>query len=174
MKVFRCKICGDPYLGEDVPTNCPFCGAPSKYMVMAGYWEEPVIESLSEEAKDNLYSALQLEVDNIRFYKCATEMTNDKEGKQMFRALSKIESEHASLIAKILGIEKPTVTLDKIACYPSYQENLKDAHAREERAIKEYSKFFKAAKEPRIKEIFQALVQIESDHLRLAEERIKK
>lgn len=174
MKVYRCRICGDPYLGEDAPTNCPFCGAPTKYITLASYWEEPIVVDISEKSRENLLASLQLEVDNIRFYKCATEMTDNREGKQMFRALSKIESEHASMISKLLNIEKPSVTLDKIACYPSYQENLIDAQKREERAIKEYSKFFKESKEPRIREIFQALVQIESDHLRLAEERISK
>ncbi len=174
MKVFRCRICGDPYLGEEPPTNCPFCGAPTKYIVLASFWEEPIVTNISEKSRENLMSAMQLEVDNIRFYKCAAEMTDDREGRQMFRALSKIEGEHATLISKLLHIEKPTVSLDKIACYPSYQENLMDAKAREEKAIKEYSKFFQESKEPSIKEIFQALVQIESDHLTLNEERIKK
>lgn len=173
MKVFRCKICGDPYLGEQIPTNCPFCGAPTKYMVLARNWKEPVIEMLSQVSKKNLQSALELEIENTKFYICASEMTKDLEGKQMFRALSKIEREHASMICKILKIEKPTITLDKLACYPSYQENLKDAYNREDRAIKAYSEFFKEAKEPRIKEIFQALVLIESDHLKMAEERLK-
>ncbi len=77
------------------------------------------------------------------------------------------------MICKILKIEKPMIKLDKLACYPSYQENLKDSQNREQRAIKLYSQFFKEAKEPRIKEIFQALVLIESDHLKLAEVRIK-
>jgi rubrerythrin len=173
MKVFRCKICGDPYLGEEPPSNCPFCGAHSQYIVLANLWDEPLIVEISEDSRKSLLSALQLEIDNIRFYKCAAEMTENREGKQMFRALAKIESEHASLIANLLNIEKPTVTLDKIACYPTYNENLIDAKSREERAVKEYSKFFKEASEPRVKEIFQALVQIERDHLNLAGERLK-
>lgn len=173
MKVFRCKICGDPYLGEQIPTNCPFCGAPTKYMVLARDWKEPVLEMLSQVSKKNLQSALELEIENTKFYICASEMTKDLEGKQMFRALSKIEREHASMICKILKIEKPTITLDKLACYPSYQENLKDSYNREDRAIKAYGEFFKEAKEPRIMEIFQALVLIESDHLKMAEERLK-
>ncbi len=172
MKVFRCKICGDPYLGEDVPTNCPFCGAPAKYMILAKDWEELVIESLSKVSKGNLQSALEIEIDNTRFYMCASEMTSDVEGKQMFRALAKVEREHASLISDILKKEKPKISLDKLACYPTYQENLKDSHDREERAIKLYGKFFKEAKEPRIQEIFQALVLVESDHLKLSEERM--
>jgi rubrerythrin len=174
MKVFRCKICGDPYLGEEVPTNCPFCGAPAKYMILAKDWKEPMIEELSEISRKNLQSALELEIENTKFYICASEMTDDIEGKQMFKALSKVEREHASMICKILNIEKPSFTLDKLSCYPSYQENLKESHNREDKAIKAYSQFFKEAKEPRIKEIFQALVLIESDHLKLSEERIKK
>ncbi len=174
MKILRCKICGDPYLGEDIPANCPFCGAQAKQMVLAYDWEEPVIKSFMETSKANLESALQLEIDDTKFYMCASEMTNNVEGKQMFAALSKIEREHASIISKILKVKKSTVTLDKLACYPTYQENLKESVNREEKAIKLYNKFFKMAKEPRIREIFKALVLIESDHLKLSEERIKK
>lgn len=172
MQVFRCKICGDPYLGEEIPTNCPFCGAPKDYMIFAKNWRDPEPEKLSNITKGNLQSALELEVENTKFYKCATEMTSNTEGKQMFRALSKIESEHASMICKILKMEKPTITLDKLACYPSYQDNLKDAQAREDRAIKAYSKFFKEAKEPHVKEMFKALVEIETEHLKMSQERI--
>lgn len=174
MKVFRCKICGDPYLGEEIPTNCPFCGAPAKYIILASYWKEPEIERLSEISRKNLHSALELEVENTKFYVCASEMTDNIEGKQMFKALSKIEREHASMICKILNLKLPAITIDKLACYPSYQDNLKESHNREGRAIKSYSQFFKEANEPRIKEIFEALVLIESDHLKMAEERIQK
>jgi rubrerythrin len=172
MKVFRCKICGDPYIGQEVPTNCPFCGASADYMILAKHWRDPQFEKLSDMSKANLENALQLEADNTKFYMCASEMTSDVEGKQLFRALSKIESEHASVISKILKIEKPHVTLDKLACYPSYKDNLKEAQNREERAIKEYGKFFKEEKDPMIKDIYQALVLIEKDHLKLAEDRI--
>ena len=34
-KLFRCRICGDPYLGSAPPSFCPFCGAPQRYMVPA-------------------------------------------------------------------------------------------------------------------------------------------
>lgn len=173
MKVFRCKICGDPYLGEEIPTNCPFCGAPAKYIISAKEWEEPDILTISDISKKNLEASLQIEIENASFYLCASEMTDNVEGKQLFRALSKIEREHASTISKILLIPKPTITPDRLACYPTYQENLKDSHHREERAIKLYGQFFKEAEEPYIKEIFQALTLIESDHLKLAEDRIK-
>ncbi|UCG69782.1 MAG: ferritin [Thermoplasmata archaeon] len=173
MKVLRCRICGDPYLGEEIPTNCPFCGAPAKYMIPASDWKDPEIDGLSQISRNNLQSALELEIENTKFYLCASEMTKNVEGKQMFKALFKIEREHASIICKILKKEKTSISLDKLACYPSYKDNLKDSHDREERAIKAYSQFFKEAKEPRIKEIFGALVLIETDHLKLSEERMK-
>ncbi|UCF08117.1 MAG: ferritin [Thermoplasmata archaeon] len=173
MKIFRCRICGDPYLGEEIPTNCPFCGAPSKYIIPAKDWVEPEIETLSEVSKKNLEAALQLEIENTSFYMCASQMTEKPEGKQLFRALSKIEREHAYLISEMLFKPKPVIELDKLACYPTYQENLKDAHHREERAIKLYGQFFKEAKEPHVQEVFGALTLIESDHLKLANERIR-
>ena len=38
IKVFRCKICGDPYLGDEAPTQCPFCGASIQFFVDAQDW----------------------------------------------------------------------------------------------------------------------------------------
>ena len=32
VKLWRCEICGDPYVGETAPDNCPFCGAHKKYI----------------------------------------------------------------------------------------------------------------------------------------------
>ena len=31
-KLWRCEICGDPYIGESPPDNCPFCGAHRRYI----------------------------------------------------------------------------------------------------------------------------------------------
>ena len=38
IKVFRCRICGDPYIGTAAPTQCPFCGAPKRFFVEAKDW----------------------------------------------------------------------------------------------------------------------------------------
>lgn len=32
VKLWQCEICGDPYLGESPPKNCPFCGAHRRYI----------------------------------------------------------------------------------------------------------------------------------------------
>lgn len=173
MQLFRCMVCGDPYLGEDKPTNCPFCGAPSRYLVLAADYKEPVIENLSDISKENLDKALELEIDNSQFYRCSSNRSPDLFLAPMFKALSKIEAEHAFTIAKALKITKPVID-QKNNCLNSDGENLKDAHKREERAIRFYSKALEEAKEPRVKEIFTALIEIEKDHLKLSKDMIKK
>jgi len=30
VRLWRCEICGDPYIGDEAPANCPFCGAKKK------------------------------------------------------------------------------------------------------------------------------------------------
>jgi len=32
VKLWRCVICGDPYVGANPPPNCPFCGAHEVYI----------------------------------------------------------------------------------------------------------------------------------------------
>lgn len=173
VKVWRCKICGDPYIGEEAPKNCPFCGAHQKNIVLAKTWDWPKDVQLTDISRNNLMKALEIEVSNAQFYFCAANMVKDNEGKQMFKALGKVEKEHASLIAKTLGMAKPEVEETPGVCSPEYQEDLKESHAREERAIKHYSQFLSEATEDRVKEIFAALVEIEKDHLGLSKERMK-
>jgi rubrerythrin len=172
LKVWRCRICGDPYVGREAPSECPFCGAERKYIIPAGDWEEPAVDSLSETSKANLESALELEISNAEFYLAAAKEAEgkDHEAYAMFKAVSKVESEHASTIVKILKIEKPPVAHKPELSKGAVLENLKDAHVREERAIKHYSQAAEAATEPRVKEVFTAFVEIEKTHLALSEE----
>ncbi len=174
LKLWRCQICGDPYLGEEKPVNCPFCGAHERLMVSQEDFENRIgkIEGLTETSKKNLESALKLEIDNTKFYSCASRKSGSEEAKNLFKILAKVESEHASLISKALGIKKPAIEEADI-CGGDYLENLAESHRREERAIKHYGKFLSEATEPRAQEIFAALVAIESDHLSLSEERLK-
>ncbi|MFQ5801234.1 MAG: ferritin family protein [Candidatus Hydrothermarchaeales archaeon] len=174
MKLWRCQICGDPYLGEKKPKNCPFCGAHERHMVLQEDFVDRIgkVEGLSETSKKNLEEALNLEIDNTQFYACAARKSETDEAKNLFKALSKIESEHASLVCKALGIEKPAIEEVDI-CSGDYQENLKESHKREERAIKAYGRHLSEATEPRVQEIFSALIAIESDHLSLSEERME-
>jgi len=58
-------------------------------------------------------------------------------------------------------------------CAAKYKPNLEESHSREDRAIKFYSQAAVEAKNPRVKEIFEAFVEVETDHLHLSEVRLK-
>lgn len=169
VKVFRCRICGDPYIGADAPTQCPFCGAPQKFFVEANNWDKDEFNvELSDISQKNLEAALNLELDNAGFYECAknaSEKAGDHYSFAKFKALIKVEREHASAISKFLKI--PSHELEKQKCNIDAKENTKEGWERENRAIKAYSKFRDEAIEPRLKEFFDALVIIETDHLDL-------
>ncbi|MFH1211102.1 MAG: ferritin family protein [archaeon] len=174
VKVWRCIICGDGYIGEDKPKQCPFCGA--KYMILAKDWKpleglDMPIKDFTEKSKENVKAALQLEISNSSFYACASRGCRDVEGKAMFKALSKVEAEHAAIWKKVLqlsGVEIPEST----SCPSDYLGQLHESHDRESHAIESYTKFGAEAVEPRLKQLFKAVVEVETDHLGLSEERM--
>jgi len=165
MKVYRCRICGEVYIGEEKPKSCPFCGAHENFFVLAKEWKLLESESLSEISKENLRKALELEIDNTNFYKAVSERSKDVYVSSMFKGLSKVEREHASTICKHLKIEKPDskVGLDKAV--DSDRANIEEANRREKRAVKFYTEARNQAPEEEIKEFFKALMEIESDHI---------
>jgi rubrerythrin len=171
MKLFRCKVCGDPYIGEAKPTHCPFCGADKKYIVSADDYETPIINNLSEKSRNNLLAALTLELINADFYWNNYQNAKTDYNKQMFKALSKIEAEHASAVKKALKfVDSPSYNKSS-AVFESDEEIYKEAHKREIRARAFYKKSADEAVEPRIKELFTALSEIENDHIIISESR---
>jgi len=174
VKVYRCRICGDPYIGLEAPTRCPFCGADHRFFVEAKDWDPNEFDvELSDISNKNLEAALELELGNAAFYECAknvAEKAGDHYSFAKFKTLMKVEKEHASAISKFLKI--PKSDLEKKQCSNNSTENTKEGFEREDRAIKSYKKFRDEAVEPRLKEFFEALVEIETDHLDLHKENL--
>jgi rubrerythrin len=113
-----------------------------------------------------------LYISNAAFYFCAAKKVKELEGQKLFKALGKVEAEHASVWKKILKLD--SIPEGDDPCSDDYQEDLKDSHARETRAIEFYKKAAAESENARVKEIFEAFVAVEIDHLKLSEERIKK
>ncbi len=166
-KLYKCQICGDPYIGDDAPINCPYCGAKKHYFVDA----RDYINRFEQENNftaveiENFKSSLKIEIDNASFYKAAAENSTKDLHKWLFKSLMKVESEHASIFSKHLKITKPEL-VDMDASTDG-EENLEESHRREQIAIESYQKYADAATTPRAKEVFSALVEIEADHLGL-------
>jgi len=168
--LWRCEICGDPYIGDNPPDNCPFCGAHKQYMKTAKDANANFDINLTPKDKENAEHALQVEVSNAAFYFCAAQKTGDAEGKLLFKALGKVEAEHAAIWKKVLKlIEAPKGTEQ---CFIENKDNLNESHTRETKAIAFYKKASDEADDKRIKQIFAALVEVETDHLRLSEQRL--
>lgn len=176
VRVLRCRVCRESYIGEEAPSRCPFCGAPAEYFVPAEEWNSSeYIFEISDISKANLEAALKLELNNTEFYSCAmnaAKATGDEYGYAKFKALKKVENEHADAIVKLLNIKEPQ--LKTATCSDNFKTNTKEGWERENRAIKEYAKFANEAPEPQLKQFFKALVIIETDHLNLHAENLKK
>ncbi len=170
-RLWRCEICGDPYVGEAAPLNCPFCGAHRQYIKEVDAAQVNFDVQLNGKDRANAEHALDVEVSNSTFYFCAADKTDSPEGKLLFKALGKIEAEHAAIWKKILKL--PAVPPGNGDCHISNRENLEESHARETKAISFYSTAASESTDPRIKQIFEALVEVETDHLALSEARLK-
>jgi rubrerythrin len=127
---------------------------------------------LNEKDKENAEKALEVEISNNIFYKCASKKVSELDGQKIFKILAKVEAEHASVWKKILKLDKVEFPkYDK--CASEYKPNLEESHAREDRAIKFYSQAAAEAESLRVKEILKAFVEVETDHLHLSEARLK-
>lgn len=171
-KLWRCEICGDPYIGDEAPANCPFCGVKRRFIKEFKDAAVNFDVELNEKDKANAEKALQVEVSNAAFYFCAAERTDGNEGKILFKALGKVEAEHATVWKKILKLE--SIKKGDEQCSTSKKENLENSHARETKAIEFYRKAAKESENQRVKQIFEAFVDVEKDHLQLSKERLNK
>jgi len=171
VKLWRCEICGDPYVGEEPPSDCPFCGADKKHIKEAKDAEVKFDVELNEKDKSNAEHALTVEVSNAAFYFCAKAKTDDEEGKQLFKALGKVEAEHAAIWKKILKLDSLPEGSEE--CSTNNKDNLQESHNRETRAIEFYKKAAAEADNERVKQLFEAIIDVEEDHLQLSEERLK-
>ena len=168
MQVYRCVICGDPYIGSEKPSHCPFCGAHQKYLIEAKDWQDRNNVVLSDISRSNLEGALRLEVNNSDFYKKAFAVAKDPYFQALFKALSKIEAEHASVIVKLLKVTPPQPD-HVLPALETEKDFLALAHSKEQNAVAFYQKSADEATEERVKEVFTALVEIEADHIKLSQ-----
>ncbi len=173
MRVYRCLVCGDPYLGAAKPANCPFCGAHQGLIVPVEDYNDKKDLS-TDKSRANFEAALELEISNTRFYRAAAQVGDDEPTKQMFRALAKIEAEHASTICKWLKIEKPAELTETGEANDSALANVEESRKREERAVAFYGKAAGEAMEKKVAWFFRALAEVEQDHIKLDQQALAR
>jgi rubrerythrin len=167
METFICEICGDAYVGEEKPKNCPFCGAREAF-IKKGSEANPILNhefEISELSKENLKKTYNLEIKAVAIYNCIAGKAKTYEIKAMYKRLAKVEMEHAVITTKLLKINKPQIGEE--ACNDDEVENFQKTIELEKNATNLYSQFAKEATETNIKILFTALTQAESDHIEL-------
>lgn len=167
MTPFRCRLCGETYLGAAAPERCPFCGAAGKHVVPAAEWADLAgTPAADPETADLCRGALDLEVSNAAFYQKSRHQAELAVNGAIFARLSKQELEHAEVFTRLLGLPAPTLP-DEGAPGPD-AEKFDEAHRREHRALKYYQDAAQKAKGENVREIFRILGEIELEHLRLS------
>lgn len=173
VQVFRCKICGEAYVGNHKPTHCPFCGAHVEWIVDAKEYKEPNVPELSEISRKNLEFTFNLEINASRIYQCMRKKSKDEFIVGMMKALSKVELEHAEVVGKILGKSVDCkIPFEEKLCTEDKTDSLEKTKELETNAVAHYKKFFEEATEPRIKDIFKALIAVEQDHIELTDKEL--
>ncbi len=166
-KLWRCRICLEPLIGYGRPDICPFCGAHGEWMVPAEEWKSQDDIKLSPKSRKNVEAALELEKSNTSFYLCVSMASKDPFIQGMFKALARVESEHVGIFSRILGPSAPSKGYGEQPCTTIDKGSVRESLEREIKAVASYGKFHGETKESRLKEIFQALVEIEGDHIAL-------
>lgn len=165
MKTYICEICGDAYLGEEAPKNCPFCGARQTFIKL-GSEAKPVVnvkEELSEQTRHNLEETLQLEMNANAVYTCMANEAISYEVMKMYKRLAKVELEHAIICTKLLGIQMENIAVQE--CSKDEAENFQKTIELEDHASNLYADFAKSSTEQHVKIMFTALMQAEQDHI---------
>jgi len=173
MKTYICQICGDAYVGEERPSDCPFCGAPGNF-IKTGAESNPIINqefTLLGKSEEHLIETYNLEVRACAIYTCMAEKTDNYEIKKMYKRLAKIELEHAVIVTKILGMSAPEIKPEE--CSDEDIENFQKTIELEEHATNLYHQFAKEAEEAQIKILFTGLAQAEEGHIELIKNYLK-
>jgi len=167
MKLYICEICGDAYIGEEKPVDCPFCGAKNNF-IKPGDEAKPIINEkieISELSKKNLMETLALEIRANAIYLCMAGKAQEYKIKAMYKRLAKVELEHATIVTKLLGISMPEIKEE--TCADSDAENFNETIKLEDHAVDLYKKFTAESMEDNIRKFFGALAQVEGGHAEL-------
>lgn len=163
MHPYRCEICGETTLMSNPPQRCPFCGSNQIRVLPAAEWIDYGEVDMSEQSYEDCKKALDLELKNYAFYKCAAANADNQVTQAIFNRLMKQELEHAEVFAEAMGIPLPEAP--ESDCSSVDFKNMRLSNKHETRAIKFYTEVMNRATEPRIQQIFRAIAEVENEHL---------
>lgn len=170
LKMYRCRICGETYLGYEAPPNCPFCGAHVEFMRPTDEYPAGINSvQVAETERADLESSIELELANTRFYLGMAERNDNDLLRSAYKRLARVESEHCGLFCKLAGVPKPASLTQPGETTGAWLTDIEESMARENRATTLYATFAARATSPRLREVWEAVSAVEADHITLDE-----
>lgn len=168
LKMYRCRICGETYLGYAEPGNCPFCGAHVEFFVPPEDFDATVNDlELTEVERGDLETSIEIERANTRFYLGMAERKDNDTLRSTYKRLAKVEAEHCSVFCKLAKMAKPADLLTPGETTGSWASDIEESLSRESRATTLYASFAARATSPRLREVWDAISAVEADHITL-------
>jgi rubrerythrin len=166
MKIYRCRICGETYLGSEAPAMCPFCGAHAELLVDTADYPEDINDITAAEVElADLDTSIELERANTRFYLAMAQRTDNPKLASAYKRLAAVESEHCSLFCKLAKQPKPADIREPGDELGSWEADIDESLRREKRASALYAEFSARATSPRLIEVWHAVSAVEADHI---------
>lgn len=168
LKMYRCRICGETYLGYEAPSNCPFCGAAIASMVdVTEYPPDVNAISPTETDRADLETSIELERANTRFYLGMAERKDNDTLRSAYKRLARVEAEHCSVFCKLAGVSAPADLTEPGETTGSWPSDIEESLRRENRATALYAGFAGRTANERLREVWTVVSAVEADHITL-------
>lgn len=169
MQIYRCLICGDTFVMNDKPKNCPYCGSDEQYIVLTVNYPDGLNDvDLTEQERADLLRSASLEFTNTTFYaEIGKTLPKDSALSSLYRHLAKIEKEHLSVFSKLLGAPVDELDFEREYVEPAatWKENIQLSTEQEVEASDFYRAAAERATSPRVKQVLTAIAQVEETHI---------
>lgn len=181
MNTIKCMVCGMDVNEKNYYINsaafveknerdriiyCPFCGVSEIYLSNSGEIYTVNSNLLDKNTLKIIDHAVKLEIFNGDFYSKAAEKAKSSEVKEIFSALSKIEMLHAKIHFRVGGFSKfPKLAEINYDKYDTDKALLEAAASRERHAVTYYDRYKHEIKDKTIVNIFEALCDVEKEHI---------
>lgn len=168
LKIYRCRICGEVYLGYAAPENCPFCGATIEFLEAPEKYPAGINDiDITETERADLETSIELEHANTRFYLGMAERKDNDTLRATYKRLAAVEAEHCSVFCKLAKLPKPADLMSPGETTGSWASDIEESLTRENRATMLYARFAERATNPRLKEVWSVISAVEADHITL-------
>ena len=146
------------------------CGARRELIVTSREFPVDINDvDITDIEREDLEASVEVERSNTRFYLATASQSGNDHLRSYFKRLAKVEAEHCSVFCKLLGRPKPEDLTTPSESTGSWASDIEDSLRREDRAVSLYRSFAQRATTPRVHEVFEAIMAVETDHIALDE-----